>query len=75
MICLTTYPQSSHEATVFKQWFANLSGLIPIKTEGNTFCFEPKEKSDIVTRERIFMVLQREMHFLEVQNYSIKEII
>jgi hypothetical protein len=58
---------------MFKNWFANLSGLTPIKTEGNTFCFTPKENSAIITRERIFQVLQREMYFLEVQNYSIKE--
>jgi hypothetical protein len=58
---------------MFKNWFANLSGLIPIKTEGNTFCFEPRKNSTIITRKLIFEVLQRELHFLEVQNYSIKE--
>lgn len=73
MIKLTTYPNCSHEATMFKNWFANLSGLIPIKTEGNTFFFAPKENSTIITRNLIFEVLQRELHFLEVQNYSIKE--
>lgn len=73
MIKLTMYPNCNQKATMFKNWFANLIGLIPIKRKDNAFCFAPKENSKIITCERIFQVLQRELHFLEVKNYSIKE--
>lgn len=71
MIKLTTYPDSPHQATVFLQWFANLSGLTPEKIKGNAFYFAPKQNS-IITKEKIFEVLHREMAFLGITNYKVK---
>lgn len=71
MICLTSSCPKTVER--LKQWFSYMSGLIPTKQENGVFYFEPKENSTIVTRERIFSFLQRDMHFLEILDFSIQE--